>query len=85
MSDPDEGLIDLKRIPAPCLVQDATTVAAVSRAAGFPDEASARRAVEQAGVARVVAGLREENGRLRRRLKAAKGAAEAGELRARGT
>ena len=56
----------------------------VARAAGFTGEKDAERAFREAGVNRVVDGLRAENTRLRQRLRAAEHAAQAGEDRADG-
>lgn len=56
----------------------------VARAAGFEGEKDAEKAFREAGVNRVVEGLRAENTRLRQRLRAAEHAAQAGEDRADG-
>lgn len=56
----------------------------VARAAGFRGEKEAEKAFREAGVNRVVEGLRAENTRLRQRLRAAEHAAQAAEDRADG-
>lgn len=53
-------------------------------AMGFSSEEEAKRAFQEAGIARVVEGLRAENTRLRNRFSAVQNAAEIGENRAAG-